>query len=92
MSITDDGEYGQKQIDFLELIWGQGFLSPGGSAEVDLVIENLDLSGLHILDIGCGCGGAIFHLLTEHGAASAIGIDIEPLVISRATELANQYN
>ncbi len=92
MSITDDGEYGQKQIDFLELIWGQGFLSPGGTAEVDLVIEGLDLSGLHILDIGCGCGGAVFHLLKKHGAASAIGIDIEPLVISRATELANQYN
>ena len=52
MSITDDGEYGQKQIDFLELIWGKGFLSPGGTTEVDLVVDGLDLSGLHILDIG----------------------------------------
>ncbi|MGA1020255.1 MAG: SAM-dependent methyltransferase, partial [Candidatus Puniceispirillales bacterium] len=63
MSITDDGEYGQKQIDFLELVWGEGFLSPGGSTEVDMVIEGLDLKGLNILDIGCGCGGAALHLL-----------------------------
>ena len=79
MSITDDGEYGQKQIDFLELIWGEGFLSPGGTKEVDLVLEGLNLNGLNILDIGCGCGGAAFHLIREHGAASVVGIDIEPL-------------
>ncbi|MBL6782828.1 MAG: methyltransferase domain-containing protein [Alphaproteobacteria bacterium] len=92
MSITDEGEYGQKQIDFLELIWGKGFLSPGGTTEVDLVIEGLDLSGLNILDIGCGCGGAVFHLIEQHGAATAIGVDIEPLVISRAKALADEYN
>ncbi len=91
MSITDEGEYGQKQIDFLELVWGEGFLSPGGSAEVDLVLEGLDLKGLHILDIGCGCGGAAFHLLRAHGAASVTGIDIEPLVITRASALAEKY-
>lgn len=92
MSITDDGEYGQKQIDFLELIWGKGFLSPGGTAEVDLVVEGLNLSGLHILDIGCGCGGAIFHLIEKHDVAHAIGIDIEPLVITRAKVLSDKYN
>jgi phosphoethanolamine N-methyltransferase len=92
LSITDDGEYGQKQIDFLELIWGKGFLSPGGTAEVDLVVDGLDLSWLNILDIGCGCGGAVFHLIKKHGAASAIGIDIEPLVIARATQLSSDYD
>ncbi len=92
MSITDEGEYGQKQIDFLELIWGEGFLSPGGTAEVDLVLDGLDLKGLNILDIGCGCGGAAFHLIRGHGAASVIGIDIEPLVITRASALAEAYH
>ena len=89
MSITDEGEYGQKQIHFLDLIRGKGFLPPGGTTEVDLVIEGLDLSGLNILDIGCGCGGAVFHLIEQHGAATAIGVDIEPLVISRAKALAD---
>ena len=34
MSITDEGEYGKKQINTLEMIWGEGFLSPGGSDEI----------------------------------------------------------
>ena len=42
MSITDDGQYGDKQIRFLEAIWGEGFLSPGGVTEIDLVLEGID--------------------------------------------------
>ncbi len=91
MSITDEGEYGIKQIMFLESVWGEGFLSPGGVEEIDLVVEGLDLAGKTILDIGCGCGGAAFHLIRQHGAAHVTGIDVEPLVIERAAELAEQY-
>ena len=40
MSITDEAEYGQKQINTLELIWGEGFLSPGGIQEIDYVLNN----------------------------------------------------
>jgi ubiquinone/menaquinone biosynthesis C-methylase UbiE len=91
MSITDEGEYGIKQIMFLESVWGEGFLSPGGVEEIDLVVEGLDLAGKTILDIGCGCGGAAFHLIRQHGAAQVTGIDVEPLVIERADELAEKY-
>ncbi|MGC6484039.1 MAG: methyltransferase domain-containing protein [Candidatus Puniceispirillales bacterium] len=91
MSITDEGEYGDKQIRFLETIWGEGFLSPGGVEEIDLVIDGLDLKGKTILDIGCGCGGAAFHLIRQHGAAHVTGIDVEKLVIDRARELTVQY-
>ena len=45
-----------------------------------------------ILDIGCGCGGAAIHLIKKHGAKSIIGIDIEPLVIKKAQELAAKYD
>jgi len=91
MSITDEGEYGIKQIMFLESVWGEGFLSPGGVEEIELVVEGLDLKGKTILDIGCGCGGAAFHLLRQHGAAHVTGVDVEPLVIERASALAVQY-
>ena len=91
MSITDDGEYGIKQIMFLESVWGEGFLSPGGVEEINLVIDGLDLSKKNILDIGCGCGGAAFHLIRHHGAAHVTGIDVEPLVIDRARELSEKY-
>ncbi|XDZ66839.1 methyltransferase domain-containing protein [Alphaproteobacteria bacterium LSUCC0684] len=91
MSITDEGHYGDKQIRFLETVWGEGFLSPGGVEEIDLVLKGIDLKGMRVLDIGCGCGGAAFHLLRQHGADTVMGIDIEPLVIARATELAMKY-
>ena len=91
MSITDEGQYGDKQIRFLEAVWGEGFLSPGGTTEIDLVLEGQDCRDLTILDIGCGCGGAVFHLIRAHGAAHATGIDVEPLVINRAQELAENY-
>ena len=88
MSLTDEGHYGPKQLNMLEVIWGKGYLSPGGSDEIDQIIGELDLSGKKILDIGCGCGGAVFHMLEKHSAAEVIGFDVEPLVIDQANALA----
>ena len=91
MSITDDGDYGAKQVGFLEIIWGEGFLSPGGIEELDLMLAGLNISNKDVLDIGCGCGGAAFHLMRNYKANTVTGIDVEPLVIKRATELAHKY-
>ena len=60
MSITDEGHYGPKQLNLLKTVWGEGFLSPGGTDEIDEVMKGIDASGKSILDIGCGCGGAAF--------------------------------
>ena len=84
MSITDEGHYGQKQLNLLKTVWGEGFLSPGGIDEIDEVMKGVDASGKSILDIGCGCGGAAIHLIKNHGAKSVLGIDTESLVIKRA--------
>ena len=92
MSLTDEGHYGPKQLNMLKVIWGEGYLSPGGSLEIDEIIGDLDLSNKKILDIGCGTGGAVFHLLEKHNAAEAIGYDPEPLVIEKANELAVEKN
>ena len=91
MSINDDGDYGAKQVGFLEIIWGEGFLSPGGVEELDLMLSGLNISNKDVLDIGCGCGGAAFHLTRNYNVNSVTGIDVEPLVIQRATELAHKY-
>ena len=92
MSITDDGDYGAKQVGFLEIIWGEGFLSPGGIEELDLMLTGLNISNKDVLDIGCGCGGAAFHLTRNYNVNTVTGIDVEPLVIKRATELAHKYH
>jgi len=92
MSITDEGHYGPKQLNLLKTVWGEGFLSPGGTDEIDEVMKGIDASEKTVLDIGCGCGGAAIHLIKNHGAKSVVGIDIESLVIQRANELAVKYN
>lgn len=92
MSITDEGHYGPKQLNLLKTVWGEGFLSPGGTDEIDEVMKGIDASGKKVLDIGCGCGGAAIHLIKNHGAKSVLGIDTESLVIQRAEELATKYN
>jgi len=90
MSITDEGHYGPKQLNLLKTVWGEGFLSPGGSDEIDEILKGIDISNKAILDIGCGCGGAALHLIKNHGAKSVLGIDIESLVIQRAEKLAEK--
>jgi phosphoethanolamine N-methyltransferase len=32
-------------VTMLEIIWGEGFLSPGGAEEVALLLEGEDISG-----------------------------------------------
>lgn len=78
------GEYGDDLVALLELVWGDGFLSPGGPAEVARILEGVELAGRRVLDIGCGIGGVDLLLAGEHGAAEVIGIDIEAPLIARA--------
>ena len=46
-------------IRMLELIWGEGFMAPGGPAKVDDLVSGLDLQGKRVLDIGSGLGGLV---------------------------------
>jgi phosphoethanolamine N-methyltransferase len=77
-------EYDDAAIRFLEALWGDGYLSPGGPDEVDRVLEGLSLEGRTVLDIGCGAGGITLHLIDKHNAAHATGFDIEEPVIEAA--------
>mgnify|MGYP001819797273 FL=1 len=86
--MQDHQEYDDDLIAVLESVWGKGFMSPGGSAEVDRVLDGLDLSGLTILDIGCGLGGATVHIAQAYGPNKVIGIDIEDNLIDRCRQLA----
>lgn len=77
-------EYDDTAIRFLEALWGEGYLSPGGPDEVDRVLAGLSLAGKTVLDIGCGAGGITLHLAQKHGAARVIGFDVEEPVIVAA--------
>jgi phosphoethanolamine N-methyltransferase len=69
-------------LTLLQIIWGDGFLSPGGAEEVARLLEGSDIGGCEVLDIGCGLG-AIDELLVRHyRARSVIGVDIDPGLIA----------
>ena len=78
-----EDEYHDGMITMLELIWGEGYMAPGGPGNVRKMVEGLDLRGKRVLDIGCGLGGPACELAAEHGAR-VLGIDIE----ARPIELA----
>jgi SAM-dependent methyltransferase len=83
------GQYPDEFIDRLHLVWGMGFLSPGGREEVAAIVKGLDLAGVQLLDIGCGTGGPAQVLARDHGA-KVTGIDVEPQLIERARRLAGE--
>ena len=76
--------YDKHHITFLEMLWGEGYLSPGGPEEVSRVLEGLDLRGKRVLDIGCGSGAITLSLAKVHGAEHVTGIDVEDDVIEAA--------
>lgn len=76
-------QYPQEFIDRLHLIWGAGYLSPGGPMEVGRIVEGLDLKDRLVLDIGCGTAGPAIHLATGYGARM-ICIDVEASVLENA--------
>jgi len=83
-SVHDDAEYTDESISFLETLWGEGYLSPGGPEEVRAVLEGIDLTGKTVLDIGCGSGGITRSLAADYGAARVVGIDVEAPVLEQA--------
>ena len=87
--MSGDAElYDDTHVVFLEKLWGEGYLSPGGAREVARVLEGLDLTGLTVIDIGCGAGGITAALARDHGAAHVIGLDVEETVCAVARRRA----
>jgi SAM-dependent methyltransferase len=78
------GEYDEGLQAMLQIVWGEGFLSPGGAEEVARVLCGLDIRDRTVLDIGSGLGGVDVLLVQRHGAGHVVGIDLEPDLIARA--------
>jgi phosphoethanolamine N-methyltransferase len=79
---SEPGEYDAGMQALLQIIWGDGFLSPGGAAEVERLLEGSDIEGCNVLDVGCGLGAIDEILVREHGAAEVVGIDVDPALLA----------
>jgi ubiquinone/menaquinone biosynthesis C-methylase UbiE len=79
---SEPGEYDDGMQALLQIIWGDGFLSPGGAAEVARLLDGSDIAGCSVLDIGCGLGAIDELLVLEYGAAAVVGIDVDPALLA----------
>jgi phosphoethanolamine N-methyltransferase len=82
-------EYDDRMVAMLELIWGKGFLAPGGAAYVREHLAGLDLAGRTVLDVGSGLGGGALLMAGELGA-KVIGLDIEAPLVEGARRYAEE--
>lgn len=82
-------EYHDDMVALLELIWGEGFMSPGGAELVRETLAGLDLRDKLVVDLGCGIGGGSLILAREKGAR-VIGLDIEAPLLERARAYAEK--
>ena len=80
----DEIHYDITHISFLEKLWGDGYMSPGGKKEINRLLNGLDLTEKKILDIGCGAGGITVSLVKDYGAKEVIGVDVEEDVVNSA--------
>ena len=82
MADSHEDEYDDALVTMLELIWGEGFLSPGGPAAARQIVDGLDLAGKTVLDIGCALGGIDVLLAREHDCR-IVGLDVERSLVER---------
>ena len=78
-------EYGETFVAGLEWMWGEGYLSPGGEAEVARIVAGAPIEGARVLDVGCGLGAIDVLLVERFGAAHVTGIDVEAPLVAKAT-------
>ena len=81
-------QYPNEFANRLQVLWGDGFLSPGGVEEVNEIVTDLDLSDKIVLDIGFGTGGPAISLVKNQGVRKVIGIDVEHHLLAKAQENA----
>ena len=85
-----ESEYDDALVTLLEMIWGEGYMAPGGEGNVVNIAEGLDMRGKRVLDFGCGIGGPAFFLARNYGA-NVVGTDLEPQLIELAKQRAKNY-
>ena len=84
--------YDPRNIETMELVYGTGYMSAGGDAEVARIVAGIRICGQQTLDVGCGLGGAAISLVKNHHACHVDALDIDDSLIRRAGELIETAN
>jgi len=87
----DSTQYAIESIRHYEAVYGEDFVSPGGSDMAIELIGQLNLGpGSQVLDVGCGLGGSAFIMAREFDLI-VDGIDLSKNMLSIATQKLAAY-
>jgi phosphoethanolamine N-methyltransferase len=87
----DEHQYTEAAISAYEVVYGQDFVSTGGSRTTREMLARLELvPGERVLDVGCGLGGSAFMMARESGAR-VDGIDLSQNMIAMAQERLERH-
>ena len=81
--------YEADYMPLMDLIWGKGFIAPGGEGNVDRIVEGEDLTDKLILELGSGSGGGALALARNHGAR-VVGLELEAPLVERSRQLVDE--
>lgn len=82
----DENQYTPQGIASYELVWGRGFVSPGGAQLAREFIGKLSLpENALVLDVGSGLGGSAF-LMAEEFGYRVEGYDLSKNMLDRANQ------
>ena len=84
-----EGGYGIDIIPVTNLVWGRGFMAPGGEENVAHIVKGVDLRDKRVLDLGSGAGGGTIALARNHGA-QVVGLEVEAHLVELSRELATE--
>ena len=87
--MSHGNEYYDNMVTMLELIWGEGYMAPGGPGNVAKLLDGIETQSKRVLDVGCGIGGPAFEVVRNYGS-NVVGIDIEAPLIERAMAAAKK--
>ncbi|MFT7533862.1 MAG: ubiquinone/menaquinone biosynthesis C-methylase UbiE, partial [Gammaproteobacteria bacterium] len=85
-----NNRYNNTNIDTMQMVYGRGYLSAGGDDEVGRIFQGIDLSDKHILDLGCGLGGASLAMVESLNAEHVTGFDIDENLLTEAQQLIDE--
>jgi phosphoethanolamine N-methyltransferase len=86
--MAHEDEYHDALLDACQLVWGEGFLAPGGAGSVAKMVSGLDVADRLIVDIGSGLGGPACVLGKDFGAR-VLGLDLEQGLVGRSRARAH---
>lgn len=88
MTESKHQEYDYKLVTLCEAVWGKGYISPGGTREVERIVGDTVLEGKQVLDVGCGSGGISRFLTTRFSTGHITGVDVDAYLVGLCRQQA----